>query len=90
LVRHGHFLVNDKKMNIPSLLLKAGDVITIKESSLSSPKIKENIEGAAGRTIPEWLESNPTAHSGKVKTLPTREQIDIPVQEHLIVELYSR
>jgi small subunit ribosomal protein S4 len=90
LVRHGHFLVNDKKMNIPSLLLKAGDVITIKESSLGSPKIKENIEGAAGRTIPEWLESNPTAHSGKVKTLPTREQIDIPVQEHLIVELYSR
>jgi small subunit ribosomal protein S4 len=90
LVRHGHFLVNDKKVNIPSFLLKPGDVITIKEGSLSSPKIKENIEDAAGRAIPEWLESNPTAHSGKVKNLPTREQIDIPVQEHLIVELYSR
>ncbi|HBE78313.1 MAG TPA: 30S ribosomal protein S4 [Firmicutes bacterium] len=90
LVRHGHFLVNEKKVNIPSFLLKPGDVITIKEGSLSSPKIKENIEDAAGRAIPEWLESNPTAHSGKVKNLPTREQIDIPVQEHLIVELYSR
>lgn len=90
LVRHGHFLVNDKKVNIPSFLLKPGDVITIKEGSLSSPKIKGNIEDAAGRTIPEWLESNPTVHSGKVKNLPTREQIDIPVQEHLIVELYSR
>jgi small subunit ribosomal protein S4 len=90
LVRHGHFLVNDKKVNIPSFLLKAGDVITIKEGSLGSPKIKENLEDAAGRTIPEWLESNPAAHSGKIKSLPTREQIDIPVQEHLIVELYSR
>jgi ribosomal protein S4, bacterial/organelle type len=90
LVRHGHFLVNDKKVNIPSFLLKSGDVITIKEGSLSSAKIKENLEDAAGRTIPEWLESNPTTHSGKVKNLPTREQIDIPVQEHLIVELYSR
>jgi small subunit ribosomal protein S4 len=90
LVRHGHFLVNDKKVNIPSYLLKPGDIITIKEGSLSSPKIKENLEDAGGRTIPEWLESNPTSHSGKVKNLPTREQIDIPVQEHLIVELYSR
>ncbi len=90
LVLHGHFLVNDKKVNIPSMLLRAGDVITVREGSLNSPKVKENIEDAAGRTIPEWLESNPTSHSGKVKSLPTREQIDIPVQEHLIVELYSR
>lgn len=90
LVRHGHFLVNDKKVNIPSFLLKPGDAISIKAGSLDSPKMKENIADAAGRTIPEWLESNPTAHGGKVKTLPTREQIDIPVQEHLIVELYSR
>ena len=90
LVLHGHFLVNDKKVNIPSMLLKAGDVITIREGSLNSPKVKENIEDAAGRTIPEWLESNPANHSGKVKSMPTREQIDIPVQEHLIVELYSR
>jgi small subunit ribosomal protein S4 len=90
LVRHGHFLVNEKKVNIPSFLLKPGDVISIKTGSLDSPKMKANIEDAAGRTIPEWLESNPTAHGGKVKTIPTREQIDIPVQEHLIVELYSR
>lgn len=90
LVLHGHFLVNDKKVNIPSILLKAGDVVTVREGSLNSPKVKENIEDAAGRTIPEWLESNPAGHSGKVRSLPTREQIDIPVQEHLIVELYSR
>ena len=90
LVRHGHFLVNEKKVNIPSFLLKPGDMISIKTGSLDSPKMKANIEDAAGRTIPEWLESNPTAHGGKVRTLPTREQIDIPVQEHLIVELYSR
>ena len=90
LVLHGHFMVNDKKVNIPSMLLRAGDVITIREGSLNSPKVKENIEDAAGRTIPEWLENNPASHSGKIKSLPTREQIDIPVQEHLIVELYSR
>ncbi|HBF38035.1 MAG TPA: 30S ribosomal protein S4 [Firmicutes bacterium] len=90
LVLHGHFMLNEKKVNIPSMLLKAGDAITIREGSLNSPKLKENIEDAAGRTIPEWLESNPTNHSGKIKSLPTREQIDIPVQEHLVVELYSR
>lgn len=90
LVRHGHFTVNGKKVNIPSFLLRPGDVVTIKESSLDSVKIKENIESAASRSIPEWLEANPTTNSGKVKALPTREQIDIPVQEHLIVELYSR
>ncbi|MGE5581658.1 MAG: 30S ribosomal protein S4 [Bacillota bacterium] len=90
LVRHGHFTVNGKKVNIPSYLLKPGDVVNIKEGSLDSPKIKENIEDASGRTIPEWLELDLANHSGKVKALPTREQIDIPVQEHLIVELYSR
>ena len=57
---------------------------------MSSAKIKENLEDAGGRTIPEWLELDKTNFSGKVKSLPTREQIDIPVQEHLIVELYSR
>ncbi len=90
LVRHGHFLVNGKKVNIPSFLLRPGDILTIKEASLSSAKIKENLEDAGGRTIPEWLELDKTNFSGKVKSLPTREQIDIPVQEHLIVELYSR
>lgn len=90
LVRHGHFLVNGKKVNIPSFLVKAGDVISIKEGSLDSPKLKEILEGAASHTAPEWLEVDVNNHSGKVKTLPIREQIDIPIQEHLIVELYSR
>jgi small subunit ribosomal protein S4 len=90
LVRHGHFLVNGRKVNIPSFLLKPGDVVTIKEGSLDSPKIKENLEDSAGRTVPEWLELDSQSHLGKVKVLPAREQIDIPVQEHLVVELYSR
>ncbi len=90
LVRHGHFLVNGKKVNIPSFLINAGDVISIKEGSLDSPKIKEVLEGTASHTAPEWLEVDVNSHSGKVKALPLREQIDIPVQEHLIVELYSR
>ncbi len=90
LVRHGHFQVNDKKVNIPSFLIKVGDVITIKEGSLDSPKIKEVLESAASHNAPEWLEVDLNKHSGKVKNLPIREQIDIPVQEHLIVELYSR
>ena len=90
LVCHGHFQVNGKKVNIPSFLLKPSDIITIKESSLESVKIKENLESAGGRAVPEWIELDQSSHSGKIKTLPTREQIDIPVREHLIVELYSR
>jgi small subunit ribosomal protein S4 len=90
LVLHGHFLINGKKVNIPSFLVKAGDVIVIKEGSLESIKIKENLADAAARAMPEWLELDAANHSGKVKQLPTREQIDIPVTEHLIVELYSR
>ncbi|NLY74224.1 MAG: 30S ribosomal protein S4 [Firmicutes bacterium] len=90
LVRHGHFQVNGKKVNIPSYLVKAGDVVAIKEGSLDSIKIKEILENAANHNIPEWLERDLENHSGKVKALPLREQIDVPVQEHLIVELYSR
>ena len=90
LVRHGHFQVNGKKVNIPSYILKPVDVVQIKEGSLSSLKIKENLNDAGSRAVPEWLELDVTNHSGKVKMMPTREQIDIPVQEHLIVELYSR
>jgi small subunit ribosomal protein S4 len=90
LVLHGHFLVNGKKVNIPSFLLKTGDVVSVKEGSLSSVKIKENLDDAGSHAIPEWLELDQTNHSGKVKTIPTREQIDVPVKEHLIVELYSR
>ncbi|TCL66487.1 SSU ribosomal protein S4P [Hydrogenispora ethanolica] len=90
LVRHGHFQVNGKKVNIPSFLVRPGDILTIKEGSLSSTKIKENLEDAGGRAIPEWLELDKTNFSGKVKALPTREQIDVPVREQLIVEYYSR
>lgn len=90
LVRHGHFQVNDKKVNIPSYLIKTGDVIGIKEGSLDSVKIKELLESAASHNAPEWLEIDLNKHCGRVKNLPIREQIDIPVQEHLIVELYSR
>jgi small subunit ribosomal protein S4 len=90
LVRHGHFLVNGKKVNIPSFLVKTGDVVTVKESSVSSVKLKQNLEDAASKSIPEWLEYNATTYTATVKALPTRAQIDIPIQEHLIVELYSR
>jgi small subunit ribosomal protein S4 len=90
LVRHGHFLVNGKKVNIPSFLLKPGDILTVKEGSLSSSKLKENLESAGERSIPEWLDLDKNTFSGKIKALPNREQIDTQVREHLIVELYSR
>jgi len=90
LVRHGHFAVNGRKVNIPSFLLRAGDVVTVRDKSKSSPRIKELIERAADRTPPAWLEYEADQARGRVVALPTREQIDAPVQEHLIVELYSR
>jgi small subunit ribosomal protein S4 len=90
LVRHGHFLVNGKKVNIPSFLTKVGDEIGVRESSLGSVKIKTNLENAGSRSIPEWLEYNANNHTAKLKSLPTREQIDTQVEEHLVVELYSR
>jgi small subunit ribosomal protein S4 len=90
LVRHGHFTVNGKKANIPSILLRAGDTVALKEGSLDSPRIKALIEENEGKNIPDWLELDSTSWTGRVKALPLREQIDIPVQEHLIVELYSR
>ena len=90
LVTHGHYKVNGKKVDIPSYLLKAGDVISIKEKSRDSEKIKAVIEANAARPVPEWLEKNADAFEGKVAALPTREQIEVPVEEHLIVELYSK
>lgn len=90
LVRHGHFLVNGRKVNIPSYLLKAGDTISLKENSLGLPRIKMLLEEIADKSVPEWLELDTNSWTGRVKALPLREQIDIPVQEHLIVELYSR
>jgi small subunit ribosomal protein S4 len=89
LVRHGHFTVNGRKVNIPSYLLRAGDVITVRNKSKESQRVKELLERAADRTPPAWLEYDADQATGRVVALPAREQIDAPVQEHLIVELYS-
>ncbi len=90
LVNHGHFTVNGGKANIPSMLLKVGDVIQVKEKSTSSVKFQELKEQAAYKTPPEWLSVNVENLTGTVLAYPTREQIDTPVREQLIVELYSR
>lgn len=90
LVRHGHFSVNGRKVNIPSFLVRLGDVIEVREKSKDSPRIKELIERAADRTPPAWLEYEAEQARGRVVALPARDQIDVPVQEHLIIELYSR
>ncbi len=90
LVVHNHFTVNGKKVNIPSYLVKAGDVIAIKENSLDSEKIKAVLETNGARPVPAWLEKDAAAKSGKVVNLPAREDIDTPVEESLIVELYSK
>ncbi|RKO65927.1 30S ribosomal protein S4 [Desulfofundulus salinus] len=90
LVRHGHFTVNGRKVDIPSYLVRVGDVIAVREKSKDSPRIKELMERAADRTPPPWLEYDENQAQGRVVALPTRDQIDTPVQEHLIVELYSR
>ena len=90
LVNHGQFEVNGKKVDIPSYLVKAGDVITIKENKKDNGAIKANLEVNASRPIPAWLELNNETLSGKVIRLASREDVDIPVEEHLIVELYSK
>jgi small subunit ribosomal protein S4 len=90
LVRHNHYTLNGHKANIPSLSVRVGDQIAVKGKSKDSPKFKEMKELAAGKTVPAWLEMDAENLVGKVVALPARENIDIPVQEHLIVELYSR
>ncbi|MFZ5987963.1 MAG: 30S ribosomal protein S4 [Bacillota bacterium] len=90
LVRHGHFTVNGKKVNIPSYLIKLGDVISVVEKSRTSPKMKDNAEVAAGKPSPKWLEYDADNLSAKVVALPSREDIDLPLKESLIVELYSK
>ena len=90
IVDHKHVLVNGKQVNIPSYLIKAGDVIEIKEAKKSSPRYKEIVEVTGGRLVPEWLEADLENLKGTVKELPKREAIDVPVDEMLIVELYSK
>ena len=90
IVDHKHVLVNGKCVNIPSYLIKAGDKIEIKEKAKDSQRYKDVLETTAARLVPEWLESNHETLSGDVKQLPTRDMIDVPVNEMLIVELYSK
>ncbi len=90
LVRHGHFRVNGRKVNIPSYLTRPGDEITVKEKSRGTNRFKELWEIAAQRTMPEWLDLDIDNWKGRVVRLPSRDEIDVPVSEHLIIELYSR
>ena len=90
IVDHKHVLVNGKQINIPSYLIKAGDVIEIKEKHKSSPRYKEIAEVTGGRLVPEWLDADLENLKGTVKELPRRDVIDVPVDEMLIVELYSK
>ena len=90
IVDHKQVLVNGKRVNIPSYLIKAGDVIEIKEGKKSSQRYKDIVEVTGGRLVPEWLESDIENLKGTVKELPTREAIDVPVDEMMIVELYSK
>jgi small subunit ribosomal protein S4 len=90
LVRHNHFLVNHSKVNIPSYLVKPGDVIEPREKSKKIVRILEALEGVARRGVPQWLELDKEQMKGSVKGLPAREDLTIPIQEKLIVELYSK
>ena len=89
-VGHQHILVNGKRVQIPSYLVKAGDVIEIREKSRSLQRYKDILEVTGGRLVPEWIEVDQEALKGTVKNLPSREMIDVPVNEMLIVELYSK
>lgn len=90
LVLHGHFTVNGKRVNIPSFLVSANDVIAVCDKSKTNKRITEILDVTSGRTIPEWLSFDADKLQGTVLTYPKREDIDLPVQEHLIVELYSK
>jgi small subunit ribosomal protein S4 len=90
LVRHGHFLVNGHKVNIPSALLKAGDVVTVRERSKAVTRLQEALAQAEHRGAPDWVEVNKEGFSARVKTLPTRAELTMPINEKLIVELYSK
>jgi len=87
-VRHGHFRVNGKKVNVPSFLVRIGDEVSIREKSLKNVQILSALE--VNRGVPSWLELNPALLSGRVLALPKREDIAMPIEEHMIVELYSK
>jgi small subunit ribosomal protein S4 len=90
LVRHGHVLVNGKKVNIPSYTVRVGDVISVKEKSRQAARVLAAMEGVQRRGVPDWAELDREAVSGRIKLLPTRSDITMPINEKLIVELYSK
>ncbi len=90
LVRHGHFLVNGRRADVPSYSLRAGDRVSVKAKSASNPVIAYAREEVKGRGVPEWLELGADGQEGRFASVPTREQLNLPVQEQLIVELYSK
>jgi small subunit ribosomal protein S4 len=90
LVRHGHFTLNGRKVNIPSIQVKAGDVVQLREKSRNIAAINESLDAVVRRGMPQWLELQKDAHKGIVKAHPVREDITMPIQEQLIVELYSK
>jgi len=90
LIRHGHFRVNGRRVTIPSVLLKAGDVIDVQPKSRESTEIGAALEGAKKRRVPGWLELDAGNYKGTVRTLPSKEEMAIPVQEQLVVALYSK
>ena len=90
LVRHGHFLVNGRKVDVPSFSVKAGDVVAVIGRSQKHPTIEHAMEEVKGRGVPEWLSFDANTVTGRIVSMPTREQINLPVQEQLIVELYSK
>jgi small subunit ribosomal protein S4 len=90
LVRHGHFLVDGRKATVPSILMKPGSKVTVRERSRQIARIAGALETLEGRSVPRWLETDKERFEGTVKALPTREDITLPIQEQLIVELYSR
>ena len=90
MVSHGHFTVNGRKVNIPSYQVKPGMVITLKESSRGLDKIKANVEANSSRPAPKWLEYDANNMIAKVVAVPARDDIDLPIEERLIVELYSK
>jgi small subunit ribosomal protein S4 len=90
LVKHNHVLLNGKRVNVPSAILKKGDVIEVKQKSRENNKIMGAIQAVARRTVPAWLEADHGSFKGIVKEIPTREEISLPIEENMIVEYYSR
>jgi small subunit ribosomal protein S4 len=90
LVRHGHILVNGKKVNIPSYTIRAGDVVSVKEASRQTGRVLSAMEAAQRRGVPEWVDLDRETFSGRIRMLPTRSDITMPINEKLIVELYSK